>query len=157
MLKALYDSLAPWLPAAALLVALLSFREARRNGKNQREALLLGKRTDIISLLAQRLSKVGQLELVYVQKLLLLRTQPADASDPEERARISTHLELLQKEQKNCEWHLYKMRTLPLVDLEILESQIATAVEFLTHVEGELEKELRVFTELREQLAAKGT
>ena len=157
MLEALYQALAPWLPAAALVISVLSFREARRNRTNQREVLVLGKKTEIVTLLAQRLSKLGQLELIYAQKILLIRAQPAGADDPDERTRVNSNLKLLQKERKNCEWQLFKVRTIPLSDLQALESLLATATEFLSHVAGELEKEQRVFNELREQLSNKGT
>lgn len=143
----LYQAIAPALPVGALLLSILSLLVSLRNRADQRRSLMLGKKTELIGMLAQRQSKLGYLELVYLQKLKFLHEQ---SNNPNEAERIQANLALVQREQKNCDFQLSKIRSTEPTDLRAFESMLATGTEFLTHVSGELEKEQVVFKELQE-------
>ena len=157
MLPALYEAIAPALPAAALLLSLLSLFVSLRNRTDQREALLLGKRTEIVTLIAQRQAKLGHLEFVLLQKSKLLGGQHGKAGDPEEVQRIRANLEEIRKQVKGCDFLLVKLRAAELANSHYFEKQLATASEFLVHVNEELEKERSALEELRKSLSQDGT
>ena len=152
MLAELYQSIAPALPLAALFLSLLSLFVSIRNRTDQRQAMLLEKKTELIGLLAQRQSKLGHLELVCLQKLLVLRNHPEEAADPEEESRIHNNLEALRTERRNCDVQITNVRKTNPTDLRSFEGMLATATEFLTLIGGELEVERVTLQELRKQV-----
>lgn len=152
MLEYTLRLLSPWVPFVALSISILSLLLARKSRSEQRQVFVFSKRIELVSLLAQRLSKIGQLELVCAQKIIFLQGGNHADGDSFEIDRLRGNLQLLIKERKNCEWQLNKIRSTPLTDIQALESVLATATEFLVHVTAELEKEQQVFDDLRERL-----
>jgi hypothetical protein len=153
MIAKLYQDIAPAVPIAALLISVISLIVSLRNRIDQRATVLHGKKTNIITTLAERRAALGHLTLVYAQKLQILQSVFGAKADDAERKRVEGNLALVVEEQNECEKLLEQVRNTSPTDIATLESLQATSNEFLTHVREELEKESGALKELRNLLS----
>ena len=149
MIGELYTAIAPAIPVAALLLSLLSLMVSMRNRADQGRALLLSKKTALITTLAERPAILGQLALIYIQKKGILLKALDAARDAGELKRIDSNLTLvLEAKQSGQDWLFRTHRTEP-VDLADLESMLATANDALAHDADELTKEQAGLSDLK--------
>ena len=138
---------------AALLLSLVALFTNMRTRDDQREVVLLQRRTELVDLISRRQSHVGHIELLYLQKLQLLQAHP----DPDEEARLRSNLAVLQKEHKNCSFLLNKLYNSTPTDLRAFEDMLLTAKQFLNHIAGEREKEQGTLDQLRDDVSKRAS
>ncbi len=141
------------LGAVALLISLGSVILGLWNRAEQRRFLLLSKKTEVLTKLVEARAKLNHLTMIYAQNLQFIQHMGSPESLGPEAARIRNNLDLIIEKSSIAESNYNLLINIKTSNIEELEKWITVANSFIVHATEELEKEQKVFHDLRQSLA----
>jgi len=145
----LYTAISSALPFVALVISLISLLLSMRNRSDQRQALLLSKKTDLITKRANRYASLETLVLVYLQeKDILLKRIGSGANAGDDLQRVDAGLTNSLERKLACQKQLSNSRAMPATDLAVLEQELTSENEYSAYVSGELTREQETLKKL---------
>lgn len=134
----------------ALIMSSCSILLGWINRKDNRRALLLSKKTEVLDKIYARRAQVGHLLLLYAEMLLLFsRHGRLREQHFSEHIRVRNNLKVLQEELESSQELAERLRETAPTDIEAWEDMLITAKGFLSGVTEELEKEGKALERLK--------
>lgn len=135
----------------ALIISAASLRLGLRNREENKRAILLSKKTQVLEKIYERRVKLGHLALVVAQQLKCYADTPSLITATSSRFEdVGSNIKFIQTSIENCESFTEHVRQLKPTDIEPWEEMLATSTGFLLHVKEDLEKEKVFLNELHD-------